>query len=244
MKPVAAGTMLLLACCSGVDRNPVIPDPKDPVATPTVQAPDQPPPTPTPEPTRVAANRPPVVTVSFPGPSSCHPHPRPCSVAVRADARDPDGDRLSYAWSGCASGTDAQAQCQVTGPETFEATVEVSDTRGGVARASVAARGENFPPDRVFPATLPPQPSQFQVLLYGNVEDPESGVICGRQYCLDARASGPCGPSVFLECTCLAGAMAELRTGNGPGTCVVEVRLRDALGAVGTATTRFEVRAP
>lgn len=245
MRPALAASLALLVACGGVDRNPVVPDPRAPVVEPTVQAPDQPPATPTPEPTRVPrANRPPVVSVSFPGAASCHPHPRPCAVTVRADASDADGDPLTYSWSGCASGTDAQADCRVTGPSAFDATVEVNDSRGGTARASATTRGENFPPNRVFAETLPPQPSQFVVLLFGNIEDPESGSLCGRQYCLDARASGSCGPGVFLDCTCLGGAMAELRTGNGPGSCTVEVRVRDDLGAVATLTTRFEVRAP
>jgi hypothetical protein len=161
-----------------------------------------------------------------------------------ADASDPDGDRLSYSWSGCAFGTDARADCRVTGPSTFEATVEVSDSRGGVARASVTTRGINLPPDHVFLPTLPPQPSQFLVTLYGNVSDPESGGLCGQQYCLDARLTGACGPSVSFRCTCLAGAEAEFRTGNGPGVCTLEVRVRDDLGAIATLTTRFEVKAP
>jgi hypothetical protein len=242
----AGGTGLvltaLLAACNGPNDNPVVPDPKAPVVTPTPPADTLPP---TPEPTREPrGNRPPVVTLSFPGPSTCHPHPRPCSVIVRADARDADGDRLTYAWSGCTSGTDEVAECQVTGPTAFEAIVEVSDTRGATARASALVRGENFPPNRVFAETLPPQPSRTQVLLFGVVEDPESGTLCGRKYCLDAHASGPCGPGVHFECTCLAGAEAELRTGDGPGTCVVEFRLTDDQGAIGIATTRFEVRAP
>jgi hypothetical protein len=241
---IALSTAALLAACNGPDHNPVVPDPKAPVVTPTPPA-DTLAPTPTPEPTRVPrANRPPVVSVSFAGPATCHPHPRPCSVRVHADASDPDGDPLTYSWSGCASGNGETAECQVTGPTAFEAVVAVSDARGGTARAAAQVRGENLPPNRVFAETLPPQASRTQVLLFGNVEDPESGVLCGRRYCLDARASGPCGPDVHFECTCLAGAEAELRTGDGPGTCTVEFRLMDDQGAVGIATTRFEVRAP
>jgi len=242
----AAVALLALAACSGVDQNPVVPDPKAPVIAPTV-VPETPTPTPTPtpEPTRVPpANRSPTVSVSFPGPAACHPHPQPCHVAVRADAMDPDGDPLTYSWSGCASGSERDADCRVTGPSLFEAIVEVSDGRGGSARASVATRGINLPPNRVFAATLPPQPSQRDVMLFGNVEDPESGFLCGSPYCLDAHATGACGPSVVFECTCLGGASAAFRTGNGPGVCTLEVRVRDELGAVATLTTRFEVLAP
>lgn len=245
MRRAFAVSLLALTACNGVDRNPVVPDPQAPVIAPTVLPPDTLPPTPTPEPTRVPrVNRPPTVSVSFVGETSCHPHPQPCTVAVRADATDPDGDRVRYSWSGCASGTDPLAECRVTGPSAFEAVVEVDDARGGTARASVTTRGINLPPHRVFAATLPPQPAQHYVILLGNVEDPESGFLCGRQYCLDAQLSGPCGPNVFFDCTCLAGATAEFRTGNGPGACTLSVRVRDDLGAVGVVTTRFEVRAP
>lgn len=245
MRRLAAALVLGVAACGGVDRNPVVPDPSAPVVAPTAQPPEAPAPTPTPEPMRTPqANRPPTLSLSFPGESQCHPHPGPCSVPIQANASDPDGDRLSYTWSGCAAGSGERAECQVTGPSSFEATVEVSDARGGVARASIVARGINLPPDFVFPPTLPPQPSQFHVVLLGNVHDPESGGLCGHQYCLDARLSGACGPSVFFECTCLGGAQAELTTGTGPGVCTLDVRVRDDLGAVATLTTRFEVEAP
>lgn len=246
----ACGAVLLVAAlwaCSGEHTNPVVPDPKAPIVAPTVVPSAEPPPTPTPapEPTRSPrANRPPVVTLSFPGPSSCHPHPQPCSVPVRADASDPDGDAITYAWSGCTFGRDSLADCRVTGPSTFEAIVEVTDARGATARDSVTIRGINLPPDDVFGTTAPSQASGALVILLGNVRDPEDGGICGREFCLDASASGPCGPNVFLDCTCLGGAYAEVRAGTGPGTCAVSVRVRDRQGAVATLVTRFEVRAP
>lgn len=102
----------------------------------------------------------------------------------------------------------------------------------------------NSPPDVVFPPTLPPQPSRFHVVLLGNLHDPESGPLCGPQYCLDARATGACGPRVAFRCTCLAGAEAELTTGVGPGVCTLDVWVRDDAGAIATLTTRFEVEAP
>jgi outer membrane protein OmpA-like peptidoglycan-associated protein len=91
-----------------------------------------PPPPPAPDP---PANRPPTVTLS------CDP----CSImvgeesALRADARDPDGDTLEYAWSSPA-GSFQEAQNRETqrwqapaqaGP--VPVTVTVNDGRGGTA---------------------------------------------------------------------------------------------------------------
>src|SRR5262249_20037787 len=58
---------------------------------------------------KIQGNRPPEVDVS--GGGSCHP---PCSVSFSIEATDPDGDPLDIHWSGCASGTNADATCEVT----------------------------------------------------------------------------------------------------------------------------------
>jgi hypothetical protein len=52
---------------------------------------------------------------------------------------DPEHDPLTYIWSGCASGTQPTATCNVSGPGSFTATVVVSDGHGGQAQASSAA---------------------------------------------------------------------------------------------------------
>ncbi|CAN5697110.1 hypothetical protein BH24ACI4_BH24ACI4_21960 [soil metagenome] len=97
----------------------------------------QPPPPPAPAPP-VQANRPPTVT------ARCEP----CTVevgrtsTVTADATDPDGDPLTYKWSAPAGtfANPADRQTQWTAPMQegpVQATVAVSDGRGGNASSSV-----------------------------------------------------------------------------------------------------------
>jgi hypothetical protein len=90
------------------------------------------------------ANRPPTVRATALLPEAeCHPR---CSLTVEAVAEDPDGDDLSYVWSGCASGTGERESCSIPQPGDYTAAVTVSDGRGGVASASVDLRGTNRPP--------------------------------------------------------------------------------------------------
>ena len=110
-----------------------------------------PPPPPAPDP---PANRPPTVTLS------CDP----CSImvgeesALRADARDPDGDTLEYAWSSPA-GSFQEAQNRETqrwqapaqaGP--VPVTVTVNDGRGGTATdtTTITVTAAPAPPAREY----------------------------------------------------------------------------------------------
>ena len=106
-----------------------------------------PPPSPPPPPPPPAANRPPTVTVS------CNP----CEVGVgeetelRADARDPDGDSLTYRWNSPAGellGSRNQATQRWRAPNQggpVPVTVTVSDGRGGSVSDTVTIR-VNEPP--------------------------------------------------------------------------------------------------
>lgn len=97
------------------------------------------PPPPPPPPDPPAANRPPTVTVT------CNP----CEVGVgeetelRADARDPDGDTLTYRWNSPAGellGSRNQAVQRWRAPDTggpVPVTVTVSDGRGGSVSETV-----------------------------------------------------------------------------------------------------------
>jgi len=68
-----------------------------------------------------------------------------CTAFFEATAADYDGDPLSYAWSGCASGSSNKAQCAMTGSATVvTATVTVSDGRGGQTNATITAHASGM----------------------------------------------------------------------------------------------------
>lgn len=162
-------------------------------------------------PTAPAQNGAPTIVVAFDGTSTCTPQiGRPCELKVVAAGRDPDGDALSYRWSGCASGTASRAICTVERPGAVIASVDVSDDHGHIvhAEASGTGAGENHPPG-VFIGYITVFPSGTIELL-GAVNDPDEGYRCGSQYCVGISASGACGPPTNLRCTCLAGLEADV----------------------------------
>src|SRR5207237_6359814 len=65
----------------------------------------------------------------------------PCTLTVVATGTDPDGDVLTYAWSGCANGGAARTVCTVDRVGTVSASVSVSDGHGHTALASVSGEG-------------------------------------------------------------------------------------------------------
>jgi endonuclease/exonuclease/phosphatase family metal-dependent hydrolase len=81
-------------------------------------------------------NRAPSVAIS-----GCHECVVPCRVTLNALASDPDGDLLSYSWSGCATGTASTATCTLETAGPTSATVTVTDGRGGTATASTTVDG-------------------------------------------------------------------------------------------------------
>ena len=237
----ALGLVLILGGCE--EDRPTTPRP--PVANPTPTPVPTASPTPTPEPTPTpAANQPPTVSVASGG--GCHPRPaQPCTVAFNATARDPEEDRIAYGWDGCAQGNAPLALCTVTQPGEFTATVLVSDGQGNFARASGVAHGVNEPPVVTFGGPRPPDPapSNTSYSLAGNQPmDPEDDDD-GNRLCTRATvtASGPCRASLGL-CGGVGDAFdVDIRTLQGPGTCVVEARVADVWGAVGVARLVFQV---
>jgi hypothetical protein len=187
-------------------------------------------------------NAAPTVTVVFEGSSTCTPQlGKPCTLDVLAQASDPEGDPLRYAWSGCATGTSPRATCTVDRPGLAEASVEVSDDHGHAVNSAISGEGTNHPSgvqigyNTVFPSG--------SIELLGNVSDPDEGYLCGRQYCVSATASGACG-SPSLECTCLAGLEAHVTRTAATGICTVTFSLKDSWGQLGTPAMTFDVSNP
>ncbi len=75
--------------------------------------------------------------------SSCHPE---CTISVTAVAQDAEGDALTYAWSGCATGSGRSAECRVRHVGSVTAIVSVRDARGGVAVGTATVAGTNLAP--------------------------------------------------------------------------------------------------
>lgn len=123
------------------------------------------------------ANQPPTVSVT-PAADSCHPRPNaPCRVTFVAQASDPDpGEVLTYAWTGCTSGTATTAECVVPGLADFTGTVTVRDRAGATATASGRVRGVNRPPTGAASAAAAgchPYPAACRVDVSATGNDPD-----------------------------------------------------------------------
>jgi hypothetical protein len=190
----------------------------------------------------VPGNRPPVVTVKSLG--DCHPKKEqytdaiePCTLTFEAEGSDPDGDALSYAWSGCASGQERRATCTVNAPGLYGAIVRVSDGRGAQASAAGSARGTNAPPVvRIAYVQNQPAVGRLTILL-GWIDDED--IDCGYEYCRSVRASGSCSQA-RLDCSCRGGTDIHV-TPSQPGTCRLDVEVVDPWGLAGTTTLTLDV---
>jgi hypothetical protein len=186
------------------------------------------------------------------GGGSCHPRRTfqgavdPCERQFTANAHDPDGDHLTYAWSGCASGTGTTATCSVDAIRTFTARVTVRDGRGESANASATATGVNLPPNvRVGGPTSPALSNTFYPMAGNQPDDPEEDAD-PNQLCDHASvtAHGPCR-AVLADCGGVGDVFdVDITTLAGPGTCTLEARVSDPWGAVGTDRYVFDVLPP
>jgi hypothetical protein len=189
----------------------------------------QPKATPTPAP-----NRAPSVSVAASA-STCHPQSpsTPCTVMCTATASDPDGDALSYAWSGCASGGGSSAACRVSNLTPFTCSVSVGDGRGGTASGSATVTGVNHGPGVSFNSgpvpsgcgTSTPVPCGCQAWVYFNYTDADGDPLSDGQ---GGVASGPCG---LVEVRGYPSAVwVAIQMPSTPQSCQVQARAADGWG--------------
>lgn len=168
-------------------------------------------------------------TVTINGPASCHPTPNtPCTASLSASGSDPDGDALTYAWSGCASGSGSAKSCQVTGLSTFASTVTVSDAWSATGQATKSVQGTNQTPD-VGNEKWTPHPianNTFSTLEITIADDDTAYSACSvtRVFRNCTQESVQCSGRELVV-TVKAGS------GGGTGLCTVDFRWKDPWGA-------------
>jgi hypothetical protein len=170
-------------------------------------------------------------------------------------AIDPDGDPLTYLWSGmtafspnssgiCSSGGPVPgpiAACTIYSPEqVVVASVIVRDDHDHAATASLSVIGEgvNHPPAIHLgrPFALPG--SSVTLEMFGSIEDPDEPSICTNDHVVGGSATGDCRPNIAFRSSCLEGGpTVDIYRTATAGTCEVTLKVRDSANLVGTTVT-------
>ncbi len=199
-------------------------------------------------------NAAPTVTLASQGSPSCNPAGtagRGCTVALKALASDPDGDPLTYSWSGTTAFSPTTgfcfsspvpsdtATCLIYSPEqVVVGSVVVRDDHGNTATASLQVFGEgvNHAPQIVLSPPMPLGGSTLE--MFGRIEDPDEGALCQPAYVVSGSASGDCKSSVAFWSSCLEGGpTVDIYRTAPTGTCQVTLKVRDSANLVGTTVT-------
>lgn len=183
---------------------------------------------------------------------TCYPRPSaPCSVGVEAEvsstggASNSTGD-LTYAWSGCASGTAKTASCVIERPGDVAVTVRVTDRRGPAADATVTATGTNQPPvvtitNAVMWESWYPSSGGGSFEVSARVADPERPTTsdCGTVATRSVTASGVCY-GAYYRCFCGTMDIGALKNAQS-GECTLTLTALDEWGLTTTTTRSFNL---
>ncbi len=185
-----------------------------------------------------SANAAPRATVIVQGGPACSE--LPCSITVVVNASDPDGDPLTYRWSGCATGTSAQAVCVVTSPDPAVASVEVSDGHGHAVAASATVQGTNRAPYVQLMSFYGLSDTSPTLEALGNIIDPDEGFLCGGgspgcPYLDSLTVTGDCRPTYAFSCYCLGGVELDIYRTAASGTCTVTIKTKNHQDRIGTS---------
>ena len=199
-------------------------------------------PTPTPNPSPTPGNQPPTVKVT-PAASSCHPRPgNPCSVTVNTTASDPNGDPLSYSWSGCCGGSSQSSSCSVGSLQQHTCQVIVSDGKGGTASDSCTITGVNAPPSvsATGGGNCHPYPSSCQTSVSANGSDGDGDPLT---YNWQGCASGT-GQNATCSVNGLGAVTATVQVSDGWATASdsvssTGVNASPSLGCPGTQNVKW-----
>jgi outer membrane protein OmpA-like peptidoglycan-associated protein len=162
------------------------------------------------------------------------------TVAVRAQASDPDNNPLTYAWTtsgGTVDGSGPEVRWNSSGaaPGTYAVRVRVDNGRNGTADCSVDVRVEplpNRPPTMSCSAERSPILSGERTTIAATASDPDNDPLSYSWHANGGQIIGS-GASVQLDTTGLA-----------PGTYTVTGRVEDGRGGAADCSVDVDVQSP